>query len=187
MGLFSARCQHDSPRFQSRQWFSAEELKSFFSCLSTFLPIDDDWSCLASRPGTLFPFYCCTCLGKNKRLQIECVSDTPHYLRCSSDSSFVISPTTAALSVSSNSLKDPTWDTRAVGRGEIRQNREEVTRSRAFVLMPPHLFSSRWKKFDPNYKWFRFKYRLSWSFRLIWNWAQPADAVQPWAQSHCSI
>lgn len=171
MGPFSPRCQHDSPRFQSWQWFSAEELKSFFSAFPLFfsLMMTDHVSLLAQ--GRCFLFYCFTCLGKNKRLQIERVSDIPHYLRCRSDSSFVISPTTAALSVSSKSLKDPTWDLQAVGRGEIRQNGEEVTGSRAFVLMPSHLFSSWWKKFDPNYIWFRFKYRLSGSFRLIWNWA----------------
>lgn len=112
------------PRFQSRQWFSAEELKSFLA-FTLFFSFDDDWLCLISRLGTLFPFYCCTCLGKNKRLQIECVSDTPHYLLCRSDSSFVISPTTAALSVSSNSLKDPTWDTQAGGRGKYDRTRRK--------------------------------------------------------------
>lgn len=78
----STRLPTPPPRFQSRQWFSAEELKSFFH-LSTFLLIDDDWSCLTSCLGRLFPFYCCACLSKNKRFQIECVSDTSHYLLCS--------------------------------------------------------------------------------------------------------
>lgn len=136
------------PRFQSRQWFSAEELKSFF-VFPLFFSFDDDWSCLFSRPGTLFPFYCCTCLGKNKRLQIECVSDTPHYLLCGSDSSFVISPTTAALSVSSNSLKDPTWNPQAVGRGKYDRTRRKWPRAAPLFLWFFICFLKKvWSKFQ---------------------------------------
>ena len=67
---FLHRAVNTALRFQSRQCFGAEELKSFFS-LSTFLLIYDDWLLLTSRPESpsllLLPCRCCCSrLGETK-------------------------------------------------------------------------------------------------------------------------